>query len=289
MKDGIIIKGIGGFYYVRTETGDIYECKARGIFRKEKITPAIGDKVKISINGEKGHIEEIEPRSTYMIRPPVANVDTLVLVAATASPAPSLFLLDKMTVNAEMRGIEPVICLNKIDLADGKYIKDIYKKAGYNVFEVSVYENKGIDELAEYIKGRISAFAGLSGVGKSSLLNCITGSSMETGSVSDKISRGKHTTRHVELMELAGGGSVLDTPGFSSLEITGIEPEELEQYFPEIKRHIGCRFRGCAHIAEPDCGVIAAVENGDIAKERYESYCELYRQLKAAKQQEYRK
>ncbi len=282
---GIIIKGIGGFYYVKTSDGEIHECRARGVFRKEGITPAIGDRTEIQIfkNG-KGNITEIEPRSSYMKRPPVANIDTLLIVAAAASPDPSLFLLDKMIINAEICAITPALCINKSELADTKRLREIYESAGYRVFEVSVYENSGIEELKKYIGGRCTAFAGLSGVGKSSLLNLITGGSMETGAVSEKISRGRHTTRHVELIPLEGGGYVLDTPGFSSLEITGVKAEDLGKYFPEIRANAVCRFRGCSHLSEPDCGVRDALERGEIAKERFESYKALYEQLKNVKE-----
>jgi ribosome biogenesis GTPase len=280
---GTIIKGIGGFYYVKA-SGSVYECKARGIFRKQKITPMIGDKVSIELSGEKGSIAEILPRSSFLVRPPVANVDTMMLVVAAASPEPSMFLIDKMLVNAEINNIEPAICINKTDITRRDDIAEIYKKAGYKVFSVSAEKNDGTAELSEYLRGRITAFAGLSGVGKSSLLNIITGDMLETGSVSEKIQRGKHTTRHVELFELNDGGFVLDTPGFSSLEVEGIKAEDLWQYFPEMAdTNDKCRFRGCSHINEPDCAVKAKAENGEIAASRYESYTELYNKLKSIK------
>ncbi len=283
--EGTIVKGIGGFYYIKASDGNVYECKARGKFRNERIKPAIGDKVYIEVSGEKGSITEIRERTTYLVRPPVANVDMLVIVAAATSPEPNLFLLDKMVLCAEKNGITPVICINKTDLAQRTDIEEAYTKAGYTVICTSAEENAGVEQVIEVIKGKTAAFAGLSGVGKSSLLTIITGEGLETGSVSDKIQRGRHTTRHVELMELENGGFVLDTPGFSSLEIEDIDAAELAEYFPEMSGHAGeCRFRGCSHINEPDCAVKVALENGKIAQTRYDSYVQLYEQLKKIKQ-----
>lgn len=286
--EGTIIKGIGGFYYVKA-SGSIYECKARGIFRKQKITPMIGDKVEIEISGEKGNITNILPRSFSLLRPPVANVGVMMLVIAAAEPEPNLFLIDKMLVNAHISGIEPVICINKTDLTDREDIKTIYSKAGYDIFCVSAEKKNGIKALEEYLNGKTTAFAGLSGVGKSSLLSLITNDSLETGSVSEKIRRGRHTTRHVELFELDGGGFVLDTPGFSSLEVEGIKAEDLWKYFPEMADSQNkCRFRGCSHINEPDCYVKDKLESGEMASSRYESYRELYNRLKSVKEWEKR-
>lgn len=283
---GTIMKGIGGFYYVKA-SGDIYECKARGIFRKEKITPMIGDKVKIELDGDKGSIVEIMPRKSMLVRPPVANVDTMVLVVAAASPEPNLFLIDKMLVNAEINNIEPVICINKTDIVNREDIEDIYTKAGYKIFSVSAEKQEGTDGLFCCLKEKTTAFAGLSGVGKSSLLNLITNGNIETGSISEKISRGKHTTRHVELFELENGGIVLDTPGFSSLEIENIKADDLWTYFPEMANSENeCRFRGCSHINEPNCYIKQKVSDGEIAPSRYESYKELYNKLKSVKEWE---
>lgn len=286
--EGTIIKGIGGFYYVKA-SGSIYECKARGIFRKQKITPMIGDRVEIEISGEKGNITDILPRSFSLLRPPVANVGVMMLVIAAAEPEPNLFLIDKMLVNAHISGVEPVICINKTDLTDREDIKEIYSKAGYDIFCVSAEKEIGIKKLEEYLRGKTTAFAGLSGVGKSSLLSLITNDSLETGSVSEKIRRGRHTTRHVELFELDGGGFALDTPGFSSLEVEGIKAEDLWKYFPEMSDSQNkCRFRGCSHINEPDCYVKDKLENGEMAPSRYESYRELYSILKSVKEWEKR-
>ena len=284
---GKIIKGIGGFYYVKASDNSVYECKARGVFRKEGITPMIGDDVEIDVNGGKGSIANILPRKNSLVRPPVANIDALVLVVAAASPEPSLFLIDKMLVNAEINGIEPIVCINKSDLKRREDLVDIYSTAGYNVVEVSALEESGLDSLLPYIQGKTAAFSGLSGVGKSSILNLITDADMETGSVSEKIQRGRHTTRHVELMSLKCGGAALDTPGFSSLEVEGIRADELWKYFPEMA-DCGdkCRFRGCSHINEPDCAVKELLDTGKLAPSRYESYKELYNSLKLIKEWE---
>lgn len=282
---GRIIKGIGSFYYIQAEDNRVYECKARGIFRKEKIIPMIGDTVEIDVKNDKGSITKIFKRKNSLVRPPVANIDTLVIVAAARSPEPNLPLIDKMTVNAHIEGIEPIICINKSDLDKRDDLYKIYSEAGYRVIRTSAEENTGIDELIDVIKDKVSAFSGMSGVGKSSLLNLITGNELETGSVSEKIQRGRHTTRHVELMELENGGYVLDTPGFGSLEPNIVKANELWQYFPEMCGYTGgCKFRGCMHINEPDCAVKNAVMHGSIAQSRYESYKQIFEFLKNIKE-----
>lgn len=282
---GKIYKGIGGFYYVATDTGEIIECKARGKFRKERIIPIIGDDVEIEVKNGKGSITEIYERKNSLIRPAVANIDLIVVVVAAKDPDPATFVTDKMLVNAEINGIEAVVCINKTDLAENAELKEIYEKSGYKTLSVSATEKNGLDELFEMIKGKTAAFAGVSGVGKSTILSHITGMSLETGEVSDKISRGRHTTRHVELFKVAGGGYVLDTPGFSSVETEDITAEDLEECFPEIREISGgCRFRGCAHLEEPDCAVKKAVSDGRIPQSRYESYKELYEIQRSKKQ-----
>lgn len=281
---GTIIKGIGGFYYVKAENGQIYECRARGIFRKENIKPMIGDLVEFERDGERGNITAIGPRRTMLVRPPVANIDVLVLVAAAAEPDPNLRLLDKMLIAAEAAGIAPVLCINKTDIKTGDTLQRDYAPAGYPVIEVSAKEEQGMDALLPYLQGKTAAFAGLSGVGKSSILNLLTDGGMETGEISGRIRRGRHTTRHVELFELSGGGFVLDTPGFSSFSIEDIQADALWRYFPEMSDCEGkCRFTGCAHINEPDCAVKDKLETGGIAPERYASYAEIYQQLKSVK------
>lgn len=285
---GIIFKGIGGFYYVKTEDDKIYECKARGIFRKEKIKPMIGDKVKIEIIDDvHGNIEEIMTRSTELVRPPVANIDLLVVVVAAKNPDPDFYFIDKLLVMAEARGIKPCICINKTDIQNADEIKSIYKNTKYPIFETCAKNNGLPTELYNYLEGKTTAFAGLSGVGKSSILNLLVEDELETGAISDKIQRGKHTTRHVELFELKNGGYVLDTPGFSSFEAEIMTPQELCNYFPEMSEFLnGCRFSGCAHINEPDCIVKNAVKDGFISQKRYESYCKMYDTLKQIKQWE---
>jgi len=287
MLNGRIIKGIGGFYYVKAADNIIYECKARGIFRKDSVKPAIGDFVDITIENGKGSIEKIYERSSYLIRPTVANIDILVIVVASAEPDPNILLIDKLLVSAEEAGIAPVILINKTDVKSGDALSEIYQKAGYPVILTSAKKEDVKDAILPYIKDKTSAFAGLSGVGKSTILNLITERDLETGEISDKIKRGKHTTRHVELLELPCGGYVLDTPGFSSFEVNTIKATELYKYFPEM-RGFGdsCRFSGCCHINEPDCIIKEKVESGEIAKSRYESYKELFNQLKNIKEWE---
>jgi len=284
-SEGIIIKGIGGFYYVRTRT-DTVECHARGKFRKNELSPIVGDKVTIEYNNDgTGHIVKIHPRKNFLIRPGVSNVDVLVLVSAAKSPLPDFMLLDKLLVLAESKGIEAIICLNKTDLAESEEVREfmsVYEKASYPCIQASAKTGEGTDSIREAIKGKTVAFAGLSGVGKSSLLKRITGISLKTGDVS-KIQRGKHTTRHVELME-AAGGFVFDTPGFSRLEADEIRAGDLWQYFPEIAERQGmCKFRTCNHIGEKGCLVKEAAQEGLIAKSRYENYISLYNKLKEIK------
>lgn len=265
----------------------VYECKARGIFRKDSIKPAIGDFVDISIENGKGSIEKIYERTSYLIRPTVANIDILVIVVASAEPDPNILLIDKLLVSSEEAGISPVICINKTDVKSGDELAEIYRKAGYPVLLVSAKKEDVRDAILPYIKDKTSAFAGLSGVGKSTILNLITETELETGEISDKIKRGKHTTRHVELLELPCGGYVLDTPGFSSFEVNTIKATELYRYFPEMRDAKGmCRFAGCQHINEPDCVIKEKVQSGEIAKSRYESYVELFNQLKNVKEWE---
>ena len=285
MNKGIIVKGIGGFYYVKTENGEIIECRARGVFRKNGITPLVGDRASVSDDGNGGlTLAEIFPRKNSLVRPAVANVDCVVIVAAAASPAPDTVLLDKMTVSAEFRGIEPIICINKSDLADTGRLERIYAKTGYRVVVTSADDGSGTDELKKLLEGKISAFTGNSGVGKSSLLNCLAPHFvLETGEVS-RIERGRHTTRHAELMELSNGALVIDTPGFGSFEVDSMESGELKNYFPEFRAFEGmCRFSGCNHIAEPDCAVKNAVKEKIVSKSRHNSYKKLFEELKATK------
>ena len=291
MINGKIIKGIGGFYYVDTEKG-LYECRARGIFRKNKITPLVGDRVSISVVDEenkKGVVEEIEKRDTELVRPPIANVDKALIVFAIKNPAPNLSLLDRFIVLAEKENLEIVIVFTKVDLdAEGELLeelKSIYEVSGYKVIPVSNKLKLNIDKIKEELKENTVVFAGPSGVGKSSLLNEVDKNfELKTGEVSDKIKRGKHTTRHAELLKLECGGMVADTHGFSSLTLDDIDESELKEYFIEFDKHDDCRFGSrCIHENEPSCAVKEAVENGEISKKRYESYIQLLNEIRSGK------
>ncbi|MCT4621387.1 MAG: ribosome small subunit-dependent GTPase A [Marinisporobacter sp.] len=284
MISGIITKGIGGFYYVKAKD-EIYECRARGKFRKEKVTPLVGDRVKISINqaSKQGMVEEIIPRDMEFIRPPVANVNQAIIVFAVKRPDPHLMLLDRFLAMAENEEIDVVICFNKIDLDEEYFIelKNMYRDTGYKVLGTSVKLGIGIDQFKEILKDKITVFAGPSGVGKSSLLNATQPNlSLKTGEISEKNKRGKHTTRHVELLELDFGGWVLDTPGFSSLNLDFIEENELQYLFREFTPFIGkCKFTGCKHVNEPKCAVKKALEENNISQSRYGSYMQLLKEI----------
>lgn len=289
-KQGIIIKGIGGFYYVEAD-GLIYECKARGVFRKEKVTPMCGDNVIISINEEEkaeNTIDRILPRRSFLQRPPVANIDRLIIVVAGAKPRPNTLLIDRLTAIAVSRDIEPVIVLNKADLASVDELYNTYKKVGFETVIASGKTGEGVDEIKALLKGKTCAFTGNSGVGKSTLLNRIDPSlSIKTAEISRKLGRGKHTTRECTLHKIQEG-YVADTPGFASLEILKNEiimKDELPDCFPEFREYIeNCRFYpDCAHMDDKDCAVCAAVESGDIPKTRYESYRALYEEVKDLK------
>ncbi len=287
MKEGIITKGIGGFYYIDHQ-GTIYECKARGIFRKNNLIPMVGDRVMISIlNQEKGLgiIEEILDRETELIRPAVANVNQAIVVFAVTQPAPNLSLLDRFLVLAESQELDITICLNKVDLiSEEEYreIVDIYASTGYRLILTSKKDGRGIEALREALKDKITVFAGPSGVGKSSLLNEIQSNILlQTGEISSKNDRGKHTTRHVELIAVEGLGWVVDTPGFSSLTLDFMEAEDLPFYFNEFQPYVkDCRFNSCLHNNEPQCSVKQAVEEGKIHISRYESYKLLLEEIK---------
>lgn len=283
---GKIIKGIAGFYYVACD-GVIYECKAKGAFRKDNIKPLVGDNVEFDItdvNEKKGNIITINERKNELIRPLVSNVDQAMIVFALKSPNPNLNLLDRFLVMMDYQGIDSVIVFNKSDIADESFVEDlatVYKKAGYKVVITSTYDKVGIDKVKELLKDKSTVFAGPSGVGKSSLLNAITDESlMETGSVSEKIGRGKHTTRHSEIFLVDKDTYVFDTPGFSSLFVQEMTKETLKECFPEFVEFNGtCKFNTCAHINEPDCRVKEAVEAGDIGQSRYDNYVLFYKEL----------
>lgn len=288
---GKIIKGIAGFYYVHVVHSGIYECKAKGIFRNKKIKPLVGDNVEIEvIDGDNmiGNIIDIHNRSNELIRPAVANISQALVVFAIKEPMPNLNLLDRFLVMMERNNIDTIICFNKIDLVNEDIIKeykDIYLSAKYNVIFTSTGTLEGIEKIRELIYGKTTAFAGPSGVGKSSILNALMpAANSKTGEVSEKIKRGKHTTRHTEIFNIVDDTYIMDTPGFSSLFTNDFEKEDLKEYFPEfIQYNNSCRFSGCVHINEPDCKLKMAVEDGKVSKSRYENYMLLFNEIKDRK------
>ena len=277
MLQGVVVKAYSGFYYVDINN-QIWECRLRGKFRLTRQNVMAGDRVMVRETGDKtGVIEEALPRVSQLDRPPVANVDRAVIVFACADPDPQTELLDRMLIHAEEAGLSPVLCFNKIDLADSKKVEDLtrdYREAGYAVLLTCAVSGYGIERLCEALTGHISVLAGPSGSGKSSLLNTIhPGFKLKTGRVSEKIGRGRHTTRHTELLELEPGSLVVDTPGFSSLYLPEIDKRHLAEMFPEFMPYIDqCKFTGCLHSAEPGCAVKARVDEGKLSRERYQHY-----------------
>lgn len=287
---GTITKGIGGFYYVTCDDGATYTCRARGKFRKNGQVPTVGDRVEIETTESdlcEGFVVDILPRKNCFFRPPVSNIDMLLVTFAVTSPEPAMEFIDKLTVTALSQGVSCGICINKIELDREKAetLSKEYQLAGFPVLLCSAVTGEGIDDLKNLLKGRITALAGSSGVGKSSLINAMGEDfSLKTGSVSDKIQRGKHTTRHTELFPLSFGGFVFDTPGFGSYEMEKMTAQSLSSLFPEIAQHeTGCRFPGCSHMKEPDCAVKEALLDGKIGQSRYESFCALFESLKNVK------
>ncbi|MDO5156230.1 MAG: ribosome small subunit-dependent GTPase A [Eubacteriales bacterium] len=287
---GKIIKGIAGFYYVYSEKR-IYECKAKGVFRNKKLKPLVGDNVEISILDEEkgiGNIEQVYARTSELIRPAVANIDQALLVFALASPEPNFNLLDRFLVMMEKQNVPVTICFNKLDLVDDscyQQYRDVYEMSGYHVISASTYEEHGMDALLQVLQGKTTTLAGPSGVGKSSIMNMLNpAANMDTGAISQKIERGKHTTRHSEIIPIAEDTYLFDTPGFSSIYFFDMEAEELKEYYKEfIQFEPECRFRGCNHIGERDCGVKEAVANGEISRTRYENYVSFFEELKDKK------
>ncbi len=286
--EGLIIKGISGFYYVETADG-VYECKAKGKFRKEKIIPLTGDRVKITVrDDEENTIDEILERKNKLIRPPVANIDKLLIVVSAAKPVPNYLVIDKMIVLAEKNNIEPVIVITKTDLTDFTELYKTYKSTGYRTYLFSsVSDSTMLDAIRDELCGSLTALTGNSGVGKSTLINALRSDlNLETGEISDKLGRGRHTTRQTEIFHI-GDGSVIDTAGFSSIDFSNdnvIFSDELDLYFKEFSEHIGeCRFTGCSHLGDKGCKICELVEKDVISRNRYESYVALYNEQKNLK------
>ena len=281
MASGLIVKAISGFYYLETDSGSV-ECKARGKLRLDGTSPLVGDRVEYSLDASgKGRIDTVLPRRNWFIRPAVANVDRLVFVAANTNPVTDPFLIDRVSVIAREADCELLICVNKTDIDPGDGLYDVFSAAGFPVVRTSAVTGEGIEELKNALRGKVSSFTGNSGVGKSSILNCLLpGLNAQIGEVSEKLGRGRHTTRHVELFRLEPDSYIADTPGYASFDISmmkTVAKEQLQYDFPEFDSCLGhCRFTDCAHLKEPECAVTAAVREGRIAPSRYESYVRLY-------------
>lgn len=291
MPSGKIMKALSGFYYVLTEDGETYQCRGRGVFRKQKITPLVGDQVEFEAETkQEGYVLDVGPRKNELVRPPIANIDQAIIVTSAAQPDFSTALLDRFLVLVESKAIEPVIFITKMDMLSADQLARIeafkkdYQQIGYSVEMLSSKEETNLEQVQLHMKDKISVIAGQSGVGKSSMLNAIDPRlDLETNEISESLGRGRHTTRHVELIPI-GGGLVADTPGFSSLEFTELEAEELPSCFPEFREsEDDCKFRGCMHHKEPKCAVKDAVESGEIPEYRYTHYLQFLEEIKSRK------
>lgn len=288
---GKIIRGIAGFYYVHVPEIGVLECKAKGIFRKNKLKPLVGDLVTVSVIDEenkKGNIDEVLERKNELIRPAVANIDQALVIFAVKKPDPNLNLLDRFLIMMQQKNIPCILVFNKSDLAteeERNALEEIYKNSGCKILFISAKKDQGLEEIRIILSGKTSTVAGPSGVGKSSLINKLQSNvNMETGSISEKIERGKHTTRHTEFIPIGEETFIMDTPGFSSLAVFDMEKEELEQFYPEFDEYRDtCRFNGCSHTHEPGCSVKEAIEEKKISKERYENYKLIYEELRNRK------
>ena len=287
MAEGTIMKALSGFYYV-DDGASVYTCRGRGRLRHIKMTPLVGDRVRFtpSLDGSPGTLDEILPRRNEFFRPAVANIDQLVIIASEAVPVTDPFLIDRVAAIAQSRNCQCIICINKCDLADGQKLAGIYQRAGFPTLRISAETGEGLEELRSLITGKVSAFTGNSGVGKSSVLNALdSGIALSTGDVSQKLGQGRHTTRHVELYRLSCSALAADTPGFSSFDVDRMElarKEELQYAFPDFAPYLGrCRFQDCAHVKEKGCAVLAALKEGEIEPTRHQSYVRLYEQAKA--------
>jgi ribosome biogenesis GTPase len=285
---GKIIKGIAGFYYVYAQDGITYECRAKGIFRKENKKPLVGDDVEIVVTHEadkEGNLVQILPRKNELIRPAVANVDQALVIFAVKDPEPNFMLLDRFLIMMEQQDVPVAVCFNKTDLVTQEEIQkleQVYESCGYPVFLTSTLEGRGEEDIRKFLKGKTTVVAGPSGVGKSSITNLMQGEiEMETGEISRKLKRGRHTTRHSQIIPVADQTYLMDTPGFSSLYLFDMEEDNVKDYFPEFRKYEDqCRFLGCRHISEPDCAVKEALERGEVSRIRYENYLGVFKELK---------